>query len=166
MSQTTASGNEAPVVARRRHHTCSYKLKVLAQADRCTQQGKLVALARREELYASTLNRWKEWSRQENPIGTAGASNNLFNLGLDHLYDKWRGDRWAGYIFVKAELRRSSQKMKISFLRVLYATRHSLNLALVSWEKYKRDNRKSGLDTVAVLRNTVVHWCAALHIYA
>ena len=61
VSQGTASGNEVPVVARRRHHTRSYKLEVLAQADRCTQHGELVALARREGLYASTLNRWKEW---------------------------------------------------------------------------------------------------------
>ena len=34
VSQGTASGNEVPVVARRRRHTRSYKLKVLAQADR------------------------------------------------------------------------------------------------------------------------------------
>ena len=61
VSQGTAAGNEVPVVARRRQHTRSYKLKVLAQADRCTQHGELVALARREGLYASTLNRWKEW---------------------------------------------------------------------------------------------------------
>ena len=61
VSQGTASGNEVPVVARRRQHTRSYKLKILAQADRCTHHGELVALARREGLYASTLNRWKEW---------------------------------------------------------------------------------------------------------
>ena len=61
VSQGTASGNEVPVVARRRQHTRSYKLKILAQADRCAHRGELVALARREGLYASTLNRWKEW---------------------------------------------------------------------------------------------------------
>ena len=61
VSHGAASGNEVPVVARRRQHTRSYKLEVLAQADRCTQHGELVALARREGLYASTLNRWKEW---------------------------------------------------------------------------------------------------------
>ena len=61
LSQGTASGNEVPVVARRRHHTRSYKLKILAEADRCTRHGELSALARREGLYTSTLNRWKEW---------------------------------------------------------------------------------------------------------
>ena len=61
VSQGTAPGNEVPVVARRRQHTRSYKLKILAQADRCSRHVELVALARREGLYASTLNRWKEW---------------------------------------------------------------------------------------------------------
>ena len=61
------------MVARRRRHTRSYKLQVLAQADRCTRHGELVALARREGLYASTLNRWKEWRERmqagETPSG-------------------------------------------------------------------------------------------------
>lgn len=73
VSQGTASGNEVPVVARRRQHTRSYKLKILAQADRCAHHGELVALARREGLYASTLNRWKEWRERmqagETPSG-------------------------------------------------------------------------------------------------
>ena len=38
VSHGPASGNEVPVVARRRHHTRSYKLKVLAQADRCARE--------------------------------------------------------------------------------------------------------------------------------
>ena len=79
VSQGTASGNEVPVVARRRHHTGSYKLKVLAQADRCTRHGELVALARREGLYASTLNRWKEWRERmqagETPSGRRSKSD-------------------------------------------------------------------------------------------
>ena len=78
VSQGTASGNEVPVVARRRRHTRSYKLKVLAQADRCTRHGELVALARREGLYASTLNRWKEWRERmqagETPSGRRSKS--------------------------------------------------------------------------------------------
>lgn len=66
VKQSKAPGNEVPVVARRRQHTKSYKLKVLAQADRCHRPGELVALARREGLYASTLNRWKEWRERMN----------------------------------------------------------------------------------------------------
>ena len=54
-------GTEVPAVVRRRRHTTEYKLQVLAQADRCAQPGELMALARREGLYASTLSKWKEW---------------------------------------------------------------------------------------------------------
>ena len=55
------SGTEVPVVVRRRHHTTEYKLRVLAQADECVRPGELMALARREGLYASTISKWKEW---------------------------------------------------------------------------------------------------------
>ena len=37
VSQGTASGNEVPVVARRRRHTRSDKLRILAEADRCVR---------------------------------------------------------------------------------------------------------------------------------
>ena len=73
VSQGTATGNEVPVVARRRQHTRSYKLKILAQADRCARHGELVALARREGLYASTLNRWKEWRERMQAEDTPAA---------------------------------------------------------------------------------------------
>lgn len=55
------SGTEVPVVVRRRQHTTEYKLRVLAQADQCVLPGQLMALARREGLYPSTLSKWKEW---------------------------------------------------------------------------------------------------------
>lgn len=55
------SATEVPVVVRRRQHTTEYKLRVLAEADQCNRPGQLVALARREGLYASTINKWKEW---------------------------------------------------------------------------------------------------------
>ena len=55
------SGPEVPVVVRRRHHTTEYKLQVLAKADGCVRPGELMALARREGLYASTISKWKEW---------------------------------------------------------------------------------------------------------
>ena len=50
-----------PVVARRRRHTRSDKLRILAEADRCVRHGELSALARREGVYPCILNRWKEW---------------------------------------------------------------------------------------------------------
>ena len=61
VSQGTATGNEVPAVARRRRHTRSDKLRILAEADRCVRYGELSALARREGVYPCILNRWKEW---------------------------------------------------------------------------------------------------------
>lgn len=46
--------------AKRRNFTASYKLWVLAEADKCRQQpGQMGALLRREGLYASHLTTWQ-----------------------------------------------------------------------------------------------------------
>lgn len=50
-----------PVVAEkpvRRRFTAEYKLRILREADRCTQPGQLGALLRREGLYSSHLRTW------------------------------------------------------------------------------------------------------------
>jgi hypothetical protein len=47
---------EKPV---RRQFAASYKLRILQEADRCTQPGQLGALLRREGLYSSHLNTWR-----------------------------------------------------------------------------------------------------------
>ena len=73
VSQGTAPGNEVPVVARRRQHTRSYKLKILAEADRCVRYGELSALARREGVYPCILNRWKEWRERMQAEDTPAA---------------------------------------------------------------------------------------------
>jgi transposase len=43
----------------RRHFTAEYKLRILNQADTCTDPGSLGTLLRREGLYASNLNTWR-----------------------------------------------------------------------------------------------------------
>ena len=43
----------------RRKFSPSYKLKILQEADLCTQPGKRGALLRREGLYSSTLTSWR-----------------------------------------------------------------------------------------------------------
>jgi transposase-like protein len=48
---------EKPV---RRRFTTEYKLRILREADRCTQPGQLGALLRREGLYSSHLKTWRE----------------------------------------------------------------------------------------------------------
>lgn len=51
---------EVPEKARRRRFTAKYKLKILEQADRCSEPGEIGALLRREGLYSSLLSRWRE----------------------------------------------------------------------------------------------------------
>ena len=48
---------ERPV---RRRFTAEYKLRILREADRCTQPGQLGVLLRREGLYSSHLTSWRQ----------------------------------------------------------------------------------------------------------
>lgn len=43
----------------RRQFTAEYKLRILAEADRCTEPGQLGELLRREGLYSSHLANWR-----------------------------------------------------------------------------------------------------------
>ncbi len=43
----------------RRKHTAKYKLRILKEAENCTEPGKIGALLRREGLYASNLSFWR-----------------------------------------------------------------------------------------------------------
>lgn len=43
----------------RRRFTAKYKLRILEEADRCTQAGEVGALLRREGLYSSHLSNWR-----------------------------------------------------------------------------------------------------------
>jgi transposase-like protein len=43
----------------RRHFTAEYKLRILREADLCTQPGQVGALLRREGLYSSHLANWR-----------------------------------------------------------------------------------------------------------
>jgi transposase-like protein len=52
---------EKPV---RRRFTAEYKLRILQEADRCTDPGQLGALLRREGLYSSHLNTWRQQREQ------------------------------------------------------------------------------------------------------
>lgn len=43
----------------RRTFSAEYKLRILDEADRCTERGEIGALLRREGLYSSNLNLWR-----------------------------------------------------------------------------------------------------------
>ena len=51
---------EVPEKRPRRKFTAKYKLRILAEADVCTQPGQMGALLRREGLYSSNLTTWRQ----------------------------------------------------------------------------------------------------------
>jgi transposase-like protein len=50
---------EVVPMARRRRFTVEEKLRILEEADACTEPGEIGALARREGIYTSYLSRWR-----------------------------------------------------------------------------------------------------------
>jgi transposase len=45
--------------AKRRKFSAEYKVRILEEADRCTERGEIGALLRREGLYSSHLSTWR-----------------------------------------------------------------------------------------------------------
>lgn len=54
--------------AERRQFSADYKLRVLAEADRCSEPGQIGALLRREGLYSSHLSKWRQ-QRERGALG-------------------------------------------------------------------------------------------------
>jgi transposase len=54
--------------AERRQFSTDYKLRVLAEADRCSEPGEIGALLRREGLYSSHLSKWRQ-QRERGALG-------------------------------------------------------------------------------------------------
>jgi transposase-like protein len=54
--------------AERRQFSVEYKLRVLAEADRCSEAGQIGALLRREGLYSSHLSKWRQ-QREQDALG-------------------------------------------------------------------------------------------------
>jgi len=59
LSSVSPQDPEVPEKRPRRKFTAKYKLRILAEADSCTQQGQMGALLRREGLYSSNLTTWR-----------------------------------------------------------------------------------------------------------
>ena len=57
---TTQPDPQVVPKAERRRFSAEYKQRILAEADRCTQRGQIGALLRREGLYASHLEKWRQ----------------------------------------------------------------------------------------------------------
>jgi transposase-like protein len=55
---------EIAEVAQRRRFTTEYKLKIVAEAEACTEPGQVGALLRREGLYSSHLANWRNQAKR------------------------------------------------------------------------------------------------------
>ena len=55
----SVSSPEVPEKAIRRRFDAAYKLRILAEAERCQTPGQLGELLRREGLYSSHLTKWR-----------------------------------------------------------------------------------------------------------
>jgi transposase len=58
--------------AKRRRFSAEYKLRILAEADGCTQPGEIGALLRREGLYSSHLTTWRRQRDEGQLYGLTG----------------------------------------------------------------------------------------------
>lgn len=62
---------EVPEKARRRTFDQGFRLRIVEEADRCTEPGQIGALLRREGLYSSQLSNW----RRQREEGTLSGRN-------------------------------------------------------------------------------------------
>ena len=74
MSQEQTKYPDTQVVpkAERRCFSAEYKLRILTEADGCTQRGQIGALLRREGLYSSHLDKWRRQRDRGRLEGLAG----------------------------------------------------------------------------------------------
>jgi len=67
--ERTMPDPEVSAKAKRRMFSSEYKLRILEEADNCTEPGEVGALLRREGLYSSNLTQWR---RQQKAGGLGG----------------------------------------------------------------------------------------------
>ena len=58
---------EVVLKAKRRQYTAKYKLRIVREADACTEPGQIGSLLRREGLYSSYLSKWRQ-QREEGQL--------------------------------------------------------------------------------------------------
>ena len=70
--RTEMSDPEVVPMAQRRRFTASEKLRILEEAEACTEPGEIGALVRREGIYSSYLSRWRR-ARDRGQLTALGA---------------------------------------------------------------------------------------------
>lgn len=98
VNQKVPTTTEVVPRKQRRTFTAKDKLRILSEADQCQQPGQLGALLRREGLYASHLQKW----RQEREAGQfAGLS------------PKKRGRKTDAQVLETVALRQETERLKL-----------------------------------------------------
>jgi transposase len=72
----------------RRRFTAKYKLRILQEADNCTEPGQLGALLRRQGLYSSNLTTWRRQREQGMLTGLAPKKRGRKNKPKNPLVDQ------------------------------------------------------------------------------
>ncbi len=98
-----ARDSEVPERAKRRTYTAEYRLRILREADRCKRPGEIGALLRREGLYSSILNFWRQQRKRGEPARLLGKRPGLQAQEAEVLADRvrklqsekaaWQGER-------------------------------------------------------------------------
>jgi transposase len=86
----------------RRQFTAEYKLRILAEADACTEAGQIGALLRREGLYSSHLTHWRQQRAESS---------------LKALSPKKRGPKPDPVAAENAALRRKNERLEAQLKR-------------------------------------------------
>ena len=96
--ETKVPDPEVMPKAKRRKFTAEYKLRIIEEADTCTEPGQVGALLRREGLYSQHLSKWRQKRRKGQ---------------LQALSAKKRGRKVQGPSVTEvAELRRENQSLR------------------------------------------------------
>ena len=74
VGNTRSRKTDRKVPRARRFFTADYKLAIVAEYDRCTDQGEKGALLRREGLYSSLITDWRRQHREGSLVVTPGRS--------------------------------------------------------------------------------------------
>lgn len=80
---------------RRRRFSAEYKLRILREADACTESGKIGALLRREGLYSSILSEWRKQRDQGalEALDRPRGRRKPHPLEAENAHLRWRAER-------------------------------------------------------------------------
>ncbi len=114
--------------AKRRQFSSEYKQSILAEADGCTQRGQIGALLRREGLYSSHLDKW----RQQRAQGTLADST-----------ARPRGRKPTPEAAELARLRRENERLQRKLQRAETIIAFQKNLRTCSGFHWRTRSRRS-----------------------